>query len=383
MKPRLVDWSILALVGFEVATGLTTFLMGNPREAWLFLVHGAGGVALLGLLYWKFRRVLGRVANPVRWSPGAALSVLIGLLAVATVGTGVLWAFGLLSVRSFPTGVSIHAYLALILLPLVAIHVLLRHRPLRRGDFKGRRDALRWLGLAGFGALALGGQAAANRTLGTQGEMRRFTGSRELGTDGGNGAFPPTIWALDHPTPIDRDGWRLEVVGAVQNPLSLPYSEVRTFEDRLRATLDCTSGWHSTQDWEGVRVDQLLAHCSPDRKAGWVRFRSVTGYRWSLPIEEARDALLATRVAGEPLAHHHGFPLRLVAPGRRGFQWVKWVEGLDLLTAPDFGQWVVIFTSGLPRSAPRSGATQAPARPSRPLAEIDRSLCRCMCSSCS
>ncbi|MFQ5945203.1 MAG: molybdopterin-dependent oxidoreductase [Anaerolineae bacterium] len=352
MKPRLVDWSILALVGFQVLTGLTTFLMGNPREAWLFVVHGAGGIALLGLLYWKFRRVVRRVANPLRWSPGAALSVLIGLLSLATVGTGILWAFGLLSERSFPTGVSLHAYLALLLFPLVAIHVLLRQRSLRREDFRGRRDALRWLGLAGVGALALGGQAVANRVLDSPGARRRFTGSRELGTDGGNGAFPPTIWALDHPARIDPDGWQLRVAGAVQNPLSLPYSEVRAHEEQLRATLDCTSGWYSTQDWEGIRVDQLLARCRPSAEAGWVRFRSVTGYRWSLPIDEARDALLATRVAGEPLAHYHGFPLRLVAPGRRGFQWVKWVEGLDLLTAPDLGQWVVIFTSGLSEPQP-------------------------------
>ncbi len=346
-----MDWSLLALVGFEVLTGLTTFLMGNPREAWLFVVHGGGGVALLGLLFWKFRRVVGRVANPLRWSPGAALSVLVGLLAVATVGTGVLWAFGLLSVRSYPTGISLHAYMALALFPLTAIHVLLRQKPLRREDFQGRRDALRWLGLAGFGAFALGGQAVVNRTLGTKGATRRFTGSRELGTDGGNGAFPPTAWALDRPTPIDPDAWQLQVGGAVQNPFSLSYREVQAHEEQLRATLDCTSGWHSTQEWQGIRVDELLSQCRPFAEAGWVRFRSVTGYRWSLPLEEAGRALLATRVAGQPLAHHHGFPVRLVAPGRRGFQWVKWVEGLDLLTAPDWGQWIAIFTSGLDEPA--------------------------------
>ncbi len=137
----------------------------------------------------------------------------------------------------------------------------------------------------------------------------------------------------------------------MQNPFSLSYREVQAHEEQLRATLDCTSGWHSTQEWQGIRVDELLSQCRPFAEAGWVRFRSVTGYRWSLPLEEAGRALLATRVAGQPLAHHHGFPVRLVAPGRRGFQWVKWVEGLDLLTAPDWGQWIAIFTSGLDEPA--------------------------------
>ncbi len=34
-------------------------------------------------------------------------------------------------------------------------------------------------------------------------------------------------------------------------------------------------------------------------------------------------ALLATHIGEEPLSHEHGFPLRLVAPCRRGFEWVK------------------------------------------------------------
>ena len=60
---------------------------------------------------------------------------------------------------------------------------------------------------------------------------------------------------------------------------------------------------------------------------------------------EARDALLATHVGDEPLNHDHGAPVRLVAPGRRGFQWVKWIVAVELLTAPDFGQAIAIHTS--------------------------------------
>ena len=69
------------------------------------------------------------------------------------------------------------------------------------------------------------------------------------------------------------------------------------------------------------------------------------GYRWTLPLEEARGALLATRVTGETLGHEHGGPVRLVAPGRRGFQWVKWVTRIEVRTAPDPGELVAIHTS--------------------------------------
>ena len=96
---------------------------------------------------------------------------------------------------------------------------------------------------------------------------------------------------------------------------------------------------------DSARVDRLLDVAQPHVDARYVRFISVTGYRWSLPIAEARSALLATQVGGDPLSHEHGAPVRLVAPGRRGFQWVKWVVRLEVRTAPDPGELVAIHTS--------------------------------------
>ena len=68
-----------------------------------------------------------------------------------------------------------------------------------------------------------------------------------------------------------------------------------------------------------------------------MRVISRTGYRWSFGLHDARALLLATHVGGEPLSHGHGAPCRLVAPGRRGFQWVKWVERIEVHDDPDPG----------------------------------------------
>jgi DMSO/TMAO reductase YedYZ molybdopterin-dependent catalytic subunit len=64
---------------------------------------------------------------------------------------------------------------------------------------------------------------------------------------------------------------------------------------------------------------------------------SRTGCRWGFALADARELLLATHVGGEPLSHVHDAPVRLLAPSARGFQWVKWVERIDLLEHPDYG----------------------------------------------
>ena len=75
------------------------------------------------------------------------------------------------------------------------------------------------------------------------------------------------------------------------------------------------------------------AGVEPTRLAG-VRLISITGYNHTYPLQEARNILLATHVGGEVLAPRHGYPLRAVVPGRRGWFWVKWLARIDVLTDP-------------------------------------------------
>jgi DMSO/TMAO reductase YedYZ molybdopterin-dependent catalytic subunit len=85
--------------------------------------------------------------------------------------------------------------------------------------------------------------------------------------------------------------------------------------DIARAVLDCTNGWYAEQTWSGTRLDQLL----PAGARGSVVVTSATGYRRRSPAAGASTLLLATHVGGKPLSAGHGAPVRLVAPGRRGF----------------------------------------------------------------
>jgi len=355
-RPRLVDWSLFALLAVVLATGVLGFLSGRPDRAWVFVTHGVAGLSLVAFLYFKLRRVRARLARP---TVTRALSALMAAVTVGALATGVWWAFGG-SLDLGPWGLlNLHVGLGLAVVPLLAYHLAKRFRPPSTRDVRGRRTALQYTAIVTAGALAWRLQGSANRLLDTAGATRRFTGSREAGSDEGN-AFPVTAWVADDPAPVAVDDWSLSVRGAVDAPADLAYADVApdgdgpAHEDRAllaahedRALLDCTSGWYSEHDWQGVRVGALLDAVGIRDGAAWVQFRSVTGYRWSLPVEEARDATLATHVDGERLAHGHGAPLRLVAPGRRGFQWVKWVEEVRVTRRRDRSEWLAVFVSGV------------------------------------
>jgi DMSO/TMAO reductase YedYZ molybdopterin-dependent catalytic subunit len=79
-----------------------------------------------------------------------------------------------------------------------------------------------------------------------------------------------------------------------------------------------------------------LAGVQPLAKS--VTFVSISGYRRRFGLDDATNFILATDVAGRPLAHGHGFPLRLVAPGFRGVNWIKWVEQLQVNETSKFWQ---------------------------------------------
>ena len=228
-----------------------------------------------------------------------------------------------------------HFALGVVLTIAVTVHAVVRAKPLRRRDLAGRRQFLRAGAIAAGSYLVWELQRPVSAWFGLRGARRRFTGSYEAGSSAGN-AFPSTSWVADSPRPLNEASYRLELGGLVAHPLRLPLADLRA-GDRLVATLDCTGGFYSRQRWSGVGLARLLDRAGPLPGASHVRVISHTGYRWSFELQDAFGLLLATDVGGEALSHEHGAPVRLVAPGRRGFEWVKWVVCVELHDGPDPG----------------------------------------------
>lgn len=343
MSPRLTDWSLALAAAFALATGIVSLVSGLPRDWIIFALHGIAGFWLLLLLWGKLRRVWPRLTHLRRWDRRTVLGLLALLLVALTLGAGIVWAAG--GTWSF-AGFNIlnwHIGLGFVLAAAILLHLLARAKKLRKRDITGRRRALHWGALLLSGAALWPALQLTEQTLHLPGSRRRFTGSYESSSYAGN-VFPSTSWIADQPRPIDVQSWHLSLGGALAASHDYSYDEL-TAGDMLEATLDCTGGFYSSQRWRGISIGRLLDQAALHPGVRYISFISVTSYRWSLPLAEARAALLATHIDDEPLSHEHGFPLRLVAPGRRGFEWVKWITRVEALTEPDAGQVVSIFTS--------------------------------------
>lgn len=263
----------------------------------------------------KLRRSLPRAVATGRWRP-LALALIVSFLAVASLSVGFAWvAGGRIATIGGWTLLTLHAYLGLVLGPLLLLHLLPRRWRLLRPRWRWPRTSLsprattgrlsRRAVLAG-GLLALGSVAAwagAGALDLLRGGQRRFTGSRWL--EPGGIPPPPTSFGESAPA-IDPHAWRLTVRGRVARPASYHLSDLRRLGEIDRtAVLDCTSGWALETVWRGVPLAALLDVAEPQPGASRVEVRSATGWGAGLSVAEAREALLATGVAGQALPGGH------------------------------------------------------------------------------
>ena len=314
-------WLLLA----AFATGWVGFAVADPTPARLIAVgHGLLGLAVLLLAPWKTMII--RRARPRPAGIALAVVVVAGLAA----GFGQFFLGWGTWLPLSP--MQLHVGAAFVVLPLLGWHVFRHGRRaaamirVRRADLS-RRALLRGAGLAGaagVGYLLLDGLAHST----TAPDRRPApTGSRPVDPD----AIPATIWLFDRVPVLDAT-YRVVVAGT-----ELSAADLAERAETVTARLDCTSGWYAVADWTGRRIADLVP--APALAAARsVLVTSETGYSRRFPAADAADLWLVVSCRGRPLTPGTGAPVRLVAPGRRGFWWVKWVARVDLSDQDDWRQ---------------------------------------------
>ena len=167
--------------------------------------------------------------------------------------------------------------------------------------------------------------------------------------------------------------YQLLVDGAVRNPLSLSYEQLRDMPSETRiATLECAGNgrvflvpqvagaqWElgavGNAQWTGVPLGALLERAGLEEDACEIVLEGADrgtpteepvppgpiSYARSLPRNKAiqPEVLVAYQMNGRDLPLDHGFPVRAVVPGHYGMASVKWLMRIQAVREPFRGYW--------------------------------------------
>src|SRR6185295_13103035 len=172
---------------------------------------------------------------------------------------------------------------------------------------------------------------------------------------------------------LELASYQLRIDGAVRNPFSLSYKQLRDMPSETRvATLECAGNsrvflipqvagaqWElgavSNAEWTGVPLGALLERAGLAEDACEIVLEGADrgmpkeepmppipiSYAWSLPRTKAlrSEVLIAYQMNGRELPRDHGFPVRAIVPGHYGMASVKWLTGIQAVREPFHGYW--------------------------------------------
>jgi DMSO/TMAO reductase YedYZ molybdopterin-dependent catalytic subunit len=144
---------------------------------------------------------------------------------------------------------------------------------------------------------------------------------------------------------INKDTYKLTVDGLVDHPLSLSYADLQAYPQISQLMdLNCVEGWNFTAKWTGPALSAIFkdAGVKPDAViAIFYTADDPKGYT-SLDLKYLNDnnIILGMKLNDITLPPDRGFPFQVVANGKFGYKWAKWVTRIELSSNTNFrGYW--------------------------------------------
>lgn len=333
MRHPWANIALLLLLLGQLVTGFFGFTNGEIDRRWLLWLHGIGAYTITLLIFWKGAIVQNTYKRIKKWSFGRFVFILLIVLLIAALLTGLIWTVsGPIYLLNFSL-ITLHIFIAIALGGLLIYHTIKYRWIVRNPAAVNRRGFLNISIISMAGMFTWYFSNRAKIIMGLPGSRRRFTGSYERGSF--SKSFPSVSWIADRTPQIELADWQLIIDGAVRQPTRYTHDQLMLINSvDLVAVLDCTGGWYTEQVWRGIKIADLLANAWPLPTVKSVTISSVTGFNRRFEVEKTKDYILAYKVANQPLSLDHGYPIRLVAPGQRGVNWVKWVNTVTLNKSP-------------------------------------------------
>lgn len=161
---------------------------------------------------------------------------------------------------------------------------------------------------------------------------------------------------------LERDTYRLTVDGLVDKPLNLTYSDLLAYPQESRLVgLNCVEGWSFVAKWTGPRLAAILQDARVKLEAKTVIFHSADVATGFTSLEKdyivEKGIIIALKLNDITLPPNRGFPFQVVAEGKFGYKWAKWVTGIELSDKDFRGYWE---TAGYNNNADLSGPSFEP-----------------------
>jgi DMSO/TMAO reductase YedYZ molybdopterin-dependent catalytic subunit len=160
------------------------------------------------------------------------------------------------------------------------------------------------------------------------------------------GQYLTEKWPVLHAGSVpstDLTAWDLRVWGEVQNELRLNWEELQALPSvEVTQDIHCVTRWSRfDMTFRGVPWRELAQLVGPKPSAHFAIAHAEQGFTANVPLAFLRDerALLAYEANGEPLTAEHGWPLRLVIPGKYFWKSAKWLRGIELSASDKPGFW--------------------------------------------
>jgi DMSO/TMAO reductase YedYZ molybdopterin-dependent catalytic subunit len=152
----------------------------------------------------------------------------------------------------------------------------------------------------------------------------------------------PVLHAGDIPA-VDLATWDFRVWGEVEEPLHRSWEELNELSAvEVTQDIHCVTRWSRFDTtFRGVPWSAVAELVRPKPSAHYAIAHAEQGYTANVPAPflDREGAMLATHADGEPLALEHGWPLRLVVPGKYFWKSAKWLRGIELSATDRPGFW--------------------------------------------